>query len=90
MLYKNKEMKKILHVMLTEHNSQEELTQAFWHMPKEMAKNGVQLASSKEQAVRNLNYQWEHFNHLGARVFWWEKAEYKGVVTFVMYEALFD
>jgi hypothetical protein len=76
--------------MLTEHNSPEEVTQAFWDMPAEMKKTGAGLASSKKQAEHNLNYQWEHFAHLGARVFWWEKAEYKGVVTFVMYEALFD
>jgi hypothetical protein len=76
--------------MLTEHDSLEEVTKAFMEMPEEMKKTGVQLVSSKKQSEHNLNYQWEHFAHLGARVFWWEKVEYNGVVTFVTYEALFD
>lgn len=81
---------KILHVMLNEYNSPEEVTQAFLDMPAEMKKNGARLVSSKKQAEHNLNYQWEHFKEFGARVFWWKKEEYNGVITFVMYEALFD
>lgn len=87
---------KILHIDLCEYQSLEELHKAFWDMPEEMKDTGVQLASSKKQAISNLEYQYKHFRERGARVFWWAKEKRTDLVTgnelmsFVMYEAIYD
>jgi hypothetical protein len=81
---------KILHITLNEYNSLEELHQAFWDMPSEMKKTGVQLASTKKDAEAKLKYQKENFPTTGARIFWWSKEVLNDVNTFVMHGCIFD
>lgn len=82
-------MRKI-HVALAEYDSFEELLRYFRNMPSDMKTTGVQLASSKEKAEKNLQYQYDHFKHLGARVFWCNCEELNGVKYFILTEVLFD
>jgi hypothetical protein len=81
---------KILHIFLREYDTYKELEADFYNMDKGMNQHGIQLASSKKQAEKNLIYQHKHFGEKGARVFWWSKGEYQGINTFAIHEAVFD
>jgi hypothetical protein len=81
---------KIIHVGLTEFDTLEELENTFFNMDGEMTKNGCQLVSSKKKAEENLKFQFENLNKLGSRVFWHEKVDYEGRITYTINEAVFD
>jgi hypothetical protein len=79
---------KILHIVLSEYTTIGELNSGFLKIDKELTKNGCILMNSKKNAEENLKYQFE--NNLGSRVFWWEKANFEGAITFILNEAIFD
>lgn len=81
---------KILHIGLSEFETLEELHTAFYNLGKEVNENGCQLVSSKKKAEENLKYQYEKFNTLGSRIFWYESGIFEGKETFIMNEAVFD
>lgn len=81
---------KILHIGLSEYDSLEELHNAFYNMNEEDKKNGCQLVSSKKKAEENLKYQFDKFNTLGSRIFWYDKGTFEDRTTYVLTEAVFD
>jgi hypothetical protein len=81
---------KILHIGLSEYETLEELQTAFNNLGKEVNKNGCQLMSSKKKAEENLKYQYEKFNVLGSRIFWYERGLFEGKETFILNETVFD
>jgi len=81
---------KILHISLSEFTTLEELQTSFKNLGQEVNKNGCQLMSSKKKAEENLKYQYEKFNTLGSRIFWYEKGVFEGNETFILNEVVFD
>lgn len=81
---------KILHIGLSEFTTLEQLQTAFYNLGEDVSKNGCQLMSSKKKAEENLKYQYEMFNTLGSRVFWYEKGNFEGTETFILNEVVFD
>ena len=81
---------KILHIGLSEYDSLEELQNVFYNMNGEEIKNGCQLVSSKKKAEENLKHQFDKFNTLGSRIFWYDKCTFEDKTTYVLTEAIFD
>ena len=80
----------IKHITLSEHNSLSELDKAFFDMPKEMSITGKQLYKVKARAISALKYQYSRFFDTGARIFWSQRQTYKGKVTYIINECLYD